>query len=421
MNFSKQIFDLIDSLCQWDIKQFETIDENTFIAFRDQYVLLANNREILLKRYLNNNPKYFRSYLPITSYSFSAAKELVWYHDEMVIADPLLYTFNKYEHLKLQKTISIDALKVLKEFKSSIESGYILLTKAGTANLNLNTNAIEIGNDIVNDPFIENNFLENVTIAEKPSLLGGGLDLGLLQLFAKYDSLHESISPMGMYIPEDVLNSGKLTEGVTYDFITPAKRISIERLQELGKSDLLNQIKELFKKDSAFILDSVENSKAVNTPLLLLRDVDFSVAKYVNGKELMRDELDIYKYILPYLENTSSERLHEIRQEIPAAFREFRALMFTLHQEIKSKGYNSAEAIVHIEKTLIPLQRKIEVEMRNAVRKSRYKWVDKFLSILSGNFTASGTLTQPLSDLANEKQSATLNSAYFLWKAQQNK
>ena len=86
---SSHIFDLAEesgvSLRSGDAY---AISPDTFRRFRDTYLQWSRGRDEALLRYLGSTPGTFRCLLKYSDRTFTTAYQVLWYLDEVVVAEP---------------------------------------------------------------------------------------------------------------------------------------------------------------------------------------------------------------------------------------------------------------------------------------------------------------------------------------------
>jgi hypothetical protein len=279
-------------------------------------------------------------------------------------------------------------------------------------------------------------------MGKKASPINENFADNLIQLEVMYDSFWGETRKMGMYIPPHVFNTGKLNNGVLYDFTTPYDILTKQELLDLNKGELLESLKSAYSRDIAVVLETITNAQRLNSPALFYRQADCIAAKHYaasNNKttaELLADT-SIYDCIVPYVEGIPPERLFEVRNQIPEAFKDFRALLFELVTKTMKNTNNPAEFKFKIDSEIASLLRKLNVEMKNAKNKWNIQGLAAPLTLLTGSLamyssgidytklltTALGTggVIQSLktwNDVRADKNKASLNPILFLWKSQ---
>lgn len=414
---SRAIFDLIHSVCNENASLFYHISDNDFDVFSQKYIELSEIREEGLSVYLQSQNLH-RTYLPVSSFTFNAINQIVWYYDEILLTDPILYVLKDQDiGVRGKKAIVVEAISALLKLKHRIETGYILLTSAGTLNDKKNTK--EEAERILAIPSIVDAFEREVLVYQAPGRLVNGEHAGLIQLRGFYSGWNMHVEPTGMYIPPSVSESGMLKDGIQFRAGTHT-RISRHELRKLGKEDIITDQYKFFQTDASLAISAIHSARQTSVPGMFLRHVDLSVAMmhaYRYDDEQLAtyaDKADIYRSTLPFVKGISPEKLMEVREKIPDAFKNFRGLVFKLYMEAIEKGYSGHEINEWINKEVIPLKLKLEAEMKNALRIIRLNKQDLIFQrgSLSQTFKGNVSLSEALTN-------ATTNPTFFLWKAGQ--
>src|ERR1051325_4341591 len=174
------LFNLVDDACGWDPVKLQELDETTFNEFAVKYIEYCELREVELSNYLREE-NYYRTFLPLSAYTASTIPHLVWYYDEILLPDPLLHSLTDPSYRsKARQVFAAQAISFLQDIQSSIKSRYVLLTDKGTG-IDLQDQEIQKTSTLIlGDKKIKESFLKEVMILEKPSVLPGGENAGML-------------------------------------------------------------------------------------------------------------------------------------------------------------------------------------------------------------------------------------------------
>lgn len=438
------IFDLIDEFHIFNLsgKTNELTDE-AFNLFCDKYKLLSNQRDTALFKYLNDTPNLFRTHLPHSKWAIAVAFSVVWFYDELIISDPVLQLINsdkiKYEHKKynLQQLLTL-----LKSCRESIDGGFLLFS--GDNLTPDKTGLFESESKLlVNNPLVLDAFEQISVMIKKTSPINDNVADNLTQLEIIYDGLWGEIRKMGMYIPPHVFDGNNLSNGIHYDFTTPYQRLTKEELINFNKADMLESLKHEYSKDISIVLETITNAQRLNSPVLFYRDADYIAANNYatsNNKQVGKLFTDtiIYDCLVPYVDGIPAERLFDVRNQIPEAFKDFRSFLFELVKKTMKSTNNPAEFKYSVDNEINTMMRKLSVEMNNAKRKWKFQGIAAPLILLTGSLTlmssgidfskmlstfiGSGGVIHSLNTWNNvsaDKNKSSLNPVYFLWKAQQ--
>jgi hypothetical protein len=417
--------------------------DESFNLFCEKYKSLSKQRDTALFQYLNSTPNLFRTHLPHSKWAIAVAFSVIWYYDELIVSDPILQLINSDTTLLEQKKNSLQKLLTfLKSCRESILGGFLLFS--GNDLTPDKTGLFEVeSKSLTNVPQVLDAFEQMSVMVKKPSPINENVADNLMQLEIMYDGLWGAIRTMGMYIPPHILDTNKLGNGISYDFMTPYQRMTKEELISFKKDDMLESLKHEYSKDISIVLETITNAQRLNSPVLFYRDADCIAAKSYatsNNKQTfdLLTDTTIYDCLVPYVEGIPPERLFDVRNQVPEAFKDFRAFLFELVMNTMKSTDNPAEFKFKVDNELNAMMRKLCVEMNNAKSKWRFQGIGAPLILLTGSLTllssgidyskllstflGSGGLIQSLNTWNNvsaEKNKSSLNPVYFLWKAQQ--
>jgi len=441
---SSFIFDLTDEFQIFSLSgTANEFTDEAFNLFCDKYKSLSKQRDTALFQYLNSTPNLFRTHLPHSKWALAVAFSVVWYYDELIVSDPVLQLINSDKSTPEQKKYNLQQLLTfLKSCRESIDGGFLLFS--GDNLTPDKTGLFETeSNSLVNVPQVLDAFEQISMMVKKPSPINENLADNLMQLEIMYDGLWGEIRTMGMYIPPHVFNANKLSNGVMYDLTTPYQRLTKEELLSFDKADMLKSLKREYSKDISIVLETITNAQRLNSPVLFYRDADCVAAKNYatsNNKQVvdLLTDTTIYDCLVPYVEGIPAERLFDVRNQVPEAFKDFRAFLFELVMKAMKSTDNPAEFKFKVDNEINALMRKLNVEMKNAKNKWRFQGIAAPLVMLTGSLTllssgidyskllstflGSGGLIQSLNTWNNvsaDENKSSLNPVYFLWKAQQ--
>lgn len=440
------IFDLIDEFQIFSLSgTANEFTDESFNLFSDKYKSLSKERDTALFQYLNASPNLFRTHLPHSKWAIAVAFNVVWYYDELIVSDPVLQLINSDKTTPEQKKYNLQQLLTfLKSCRESIDGGFLLFS--GDNLTPDKTGVFEVeSKSLVNVPQVLKAFEQISTMVKKPSPINENVADNLTQLEILYDGLWGEIRTMGMYIPPHVFDTNKLTNGIYYDFMTPYQRLTKEELVSFNKTDMLESLKREYSKDISIVLETITNAQRLNSPVLFYREADCIAARNyasTNNKEVtdLLTDTTIYDCFVPYVDGIPAERLFDVRNQIPEAFKDFRAFLFELVTKTMKSTDNPAELKFILDNELNKMMRQLSVEMNNAKSKWRFEGIAAPLIILTGSLTllssgidyskllstflGSGGLIKGLNTWNNvraDKNKSSLNPVYFLWKAQQNR
>jgi hypothetical protein len=438
------IFDLTDEFQIFSLSgTANEFTDEAFNLFCDKYKSLSQQRDTALFQYLNSTPNLFRTHLPHSKWAIAVAFSVVWYYDELIVSDPVLQLINSDKTTPEQKKYHLQQLLTfLKSCRESIDGGFLLFS--GNDLTPDKTGLFEAeSKSLVNVPQVLDAFEQISRMVKKSSPINENVADNLTQLEILYDGLWGEIRTMGMYIPPHVFDANKLTNGIYYDFMTPYQRLTKEELISFNKADMLESLKHEYSKDISIVLETITNAQRLNSPVLFYREADCIAAKSYaasNNKQVvdLLTDTTIYDCLVPYVDGIPAERLFDVRNQVPEAFKDFRAFLFELVMKTMKSTDNPAEFKFKVDNEINKMIRQLSVEMNNSKNKWRFQGIAAPLIMLTGSLTllssgidyskllstflGSGGLIQSLNTWNNvtaDKNKSTLNPVYFLWKAQQ--
>jgi hypothetical protein len=413
---SRNIFHLIDEVCQGEPAVINGFDEAAFKKFAEAYLELASHREAVLRKHLASRDCY-RTFMPVCSFTFNSINDVIWYYNEVLLCDPVLFMLNDPTMPDRGKQGQVaEAVQALLNLRHQIESGYVLLTNVGSG-IDFESFAEE-AKHVIELPSIFTGFEKEFVIRKQPSVLPDGRNLGMFQLIGEYHGWTFSRQPTSLYIPDDV-KAEALKDGVNYSFTGTFTRVGKAELRRMGKDNMITNNRGWFNVDAQRVISALHCSTELDMPVQYFRHIDFSIAEtYSIGfsdpyLQTKIDKQEVFRTILPFVKGIDPARLMQIREELPQVFTQFRGLFFSLVQEAREKNMEELSAQEWIRTKVSSEKKYLEKEMRNLLRKSKYNPAS------AQQDYRKGSLVQPLSPLYKSSDRPTLKKypMYFLWKA----
>lgn len=144
-------------------------------------------------KYLSRTPNIFRTYIKHSSRALALTLNVVLYHDELIIRDPVFVLLNEFEEGKgsiesLKKNIRRQ-LQSLNSFRNPIEDGFILLE---CVSRNIELNPPGFAKEIANNKDVFNALTEAAYFghAERPDSVGNPNHIVLGSRQYKFHVLH---------------------------------------------------------------------------------------------------------------------------------------------------------------------------------------------------------------------------------------
>lgn len=413
----------------------EFSDENYF-AFCKEYNEICIKRDTNLKNHLLSKPNLFRTFLPWRPYIFDTIFQLQWYYDELIIYDPISFEINyfKTEIIEDDKEKLKYLLTFLKTQETIIKEGFLLFGSYDSFS--------------INNKIIENNKFED--LLSKPEIREECDKLVQVYKMIGEDGEKKSYFQIrGYYRNKETLfpviqDYEKIKEGqgatITYDLVgSKYIPLSLEEIRKLGIYDkTYDGFKEDYHSEIREILNYIDVSSSIKTPILFNRNLDKYVLNNISSQHniIKSRANEYYKLVLPFVNGIPSERLMDIRLNMPTVFLDFRNFMFEVIYDFEKNGIEPEVLELKIQQKVNPLIKQLDREMKNALTKVKIigmgapivtglgalgLWhygidITKLQTLIFGGLN----LSTELGILANykiEARNAKNNPVYYLWEA----
>ena len=417
-------------------KPAEFLDESYF-SFCQEYLEHCKTRDINLKQHLTNKPNLFRTFLPWRAYIFDTVFQTQWYYDELIIYDPIFFEINHFKtgNNEEDKTKLRLLLSFLNSLKDSINEGFLLFGSYdtfATTNKQLEENKFEA---LLSVPELRE---ECDRLVQVYKMVGAdGKEKSYFQVRCFYRN-KQTFFP----VIQD-FEKIKSEEGfsITYDLIgSNYIPLTIEETKQGGFYDrVYDDFKEDYPAEFREVLNYIDIGSSIKTPILFNRKLDELILSNISPKEkiIKSKANDYYKLFLPFIDGIPANRLFEIRAKMPAAFLDFRNLMFEIIYDYEKSGVEQEVLELKIQQKINPLLRKLESEMKNSVTKTIVigaglplvsgigalgLWnfgidISKYAALLVGGLNVAEI--GALSNYLTEQRTGKSNTVYYLWKVQQ--
>jgi hypothetical protein len=410
----------------------DVLEDEAFLQFCKRYRTWAKSRDRALSVYLTRTPSLFRCYLPDSSRVFQAARQVLWYLDEIVVQDPITTRLppsnredqrNEDTKANLRRT-----LQLLNHFRQSIDSGYLLFA----------------GSDLI--PSLGGKPPAQVhELLRRPDLvleLDQAVRFGLDRQpddqgreWVVYAAYLDSGHILGWYVEE---LRGTASSAIRVGEVLPAS--SASELSAILKRDIYDQVRPLYPREVHRTLHAIGVAVSLDAAILFDRQVDSAIISIAGNPaaDPKRQALTVasINLMLPYLHGVPADRLLDLRSAVPEAFYEFRSriadIVLTAMKEDPEKAPELARLAA--ERELLPHVRNLQLEMEAASRKARILGyglpVVSAIGALVGKVAGvdTGTLIKLLiggqaetikawTDFSEERRKVQKNPFYFLWRA----
>ena len=406
------------------------MEDDDFLSFREKYLSLANERDINVISYLKDNPKLFRVYLPYSERVFNVASQITWYFDEIIVRDPIYGKLKDVqEDLENQKVQLRDLLQLLGQFKELINEGYMILSSHSS--LSTVSHVIpDYTEEILSNQKIYDALTISAYCGYELRKNDDGIPMAVYQL----------LTDSGFIYGWNLVNVKGKKEIVSpsIEMGEKMKPISFIELRNKVKGLEDNRINEVFKREIHRSIRAYKISQELNSVVLFDRQLDSTIiteAKLLDTTNKQAKTVGSLNMILPYIQSIDTQKLVDLRNDMPDSFNDFRSYLVEIIKDDLSDPNLSQEEIDFITKNKIePHMMHLEAELKNAIKRVR---------AMSGSITAItalGALTgyhlgvspsfilalstagamaslTPIDNLVKTKSNIKLNPLYFLWNA----
>lgn len=417
-----------------DLKPKEFSNENLQL-FCDDYIKKSLQRDIILKIYLKDNPKIFRTFLPASPYLFDTVFQVQWYYDELVVFDPISYLINdsKDENLEDRKGKLRNMLHYLNRLKNSINSGFLLFGSY---------EVFKTENNQFDNVELENLLLKPEVINECDKLVKvhkmeseEGLAKGYFQIRSEYRG---QFSIFNNFVNIENLKSEN-GYSLSIDFAN-SKYIPLS-VEDSKQGGFYEEAYKRFHKDYQIEFKEIYNylniGNEISTPVLFNRKLDQLILKNLTESNSISKSYanDFYKLFLPFVNGIPPEKLFDLREKMPDAFVDFRNYLFELIYDLEQNNIDPEIINIKIEQKVKPILRKLDAEIKNSINTVKimgigvpivagvatlglsYFDIPQATQYLLGGINA---LNQAITfnNYRSENEVYKTNNLYYLWKIQ---
>ncbi len=343
--------------------QHNPLTDSDFELFKLKYLTLANYRDNQLKEYLNKTPSLFRVFIPNSDRAYKVAHQMMWYVDELLIRDPVQAVLtSKYKDIEEQKHDLIHNLKALHSQKNAVLSGIFLLHGPKL-----------IDTDIQNIP---NHF---DVLLEDPEIYKGLVDAAYFGIKKTKSKVHGSKMffqvklDSGFLLGLKVEKIAKKGQVGTFKIGEDFPQVSPDEFFKLiGEST--NELQGVFLTEIKRIINATVNANKLSSAIIFDRNIDGVILNRADAqisKHKQIANVSSINFVLPYLQNVSSDKLFELRMRLPNAFIDFRCQLTEIVSDILNKTDLSMEEIkFKFDKEIIRNTRVLESELNSELTKA---------------------------------------------------
>ncbi|MBC7819029.1 MAG: hypothetical protein IAG10_19240 [Planctomycetaceae bacterium] len=418
------------------------LEDTQFLQFRDSYLQWSDQRDDALRLYLQQTPKLFRVYLPYSNRILHTAFQIVWYFDEIIFRDPIATVLGEIteevikdpEALEQKKDEIRTLIESLSAVRAVIDQGYLLF---GGPRL------------FPKLPELPQEKIESVlALPEVNSAIIDSIDWA-------YSRQLDSNSGATIHAYQGVLDSGKYfgiqanipanqTARILMRF--SGHRVEYSELREtLGHDPLAVTdftaafVQNLFRKAVSWSIKNVQRAHQFGSAVLFDRRLDEVILQHATEEidhKRQDQTIGLFNLSLPFVRNIPVERLADLREQLPDAFRDLRGKLHDLVTSGRDDAQSEEELSERVESGIISQLRSIDSEMKAALSRAKILYCGIPIVTAIGSLVANRVGVDPrlliggataaavkiLTETASKAQTISKlegHPFYFLWKARQ--
>ena len=403
------------------------ISDEDFQGFSEGYLRLARTRDLAVKRHLQATPTLFRVFLSYNPRVYALAQQIMWYLDQVIVRDPIdrLLTLLSGLPVETRKKDLVNALQLLSHFRPYVKSGYLIF----------------VGDSLLQQPVsqADDSVLAALDNSRIKAALEHASEFGLTRV---KDEVGNDYTRYEVYLPDVgglVGFSGHLAGG-SHEILTVGERLQPASLNEVEPFLQASWRSDLYPTAIARIVNSFESGRSMGAAILFDRELAGTVLdelqESARGVAPQLASVASFNVTLPFVDHVPPERLMEVREETPEAFRDFRSQMYQIVKDASSLGQLSQDELQEeVNRRVRSQLRLLDSEMRTISRRKRLLGVGlpgiSGLGILAGAIlhspplvllTLAGVLagTKQIVDAMGDETKQEANPFYFLWRVSRN-
>jgi hypothetical protein len=428
---SSYIFELAEEVgIPLEMGKEEVFEDERLLFFIEKYREWAISRDNALQSHLASKHNLFRCYLPYTPRVFGTVNEIIWYLDEVLVRDPIekqidISREKDFEKIKADLRIT---LQILAHFRYAIESGYLLLF--GSSFIPPMGDTPEEIIKISNNPEL---------VAELDHAVRFGMDRRMGSRGKEW-IVWDAHLETGFLVGCHGRNIASKTQSPPIRIGEPLPEVSAEELMEALGQDPFEQIRDLYPREIHRSIRAVGIANRANSAVMFSRPVDAAIIASASQLPINQTKQGMtvgsFNLALPYLRGIPTDRLLDLRLQIPDAFIQFRAKMASIVKKASQDSPDVAidELKLDVEREIGGSLRELETAMRATANKIKISTIGVPIITASGILIGSvanlglqsllpiavgGTLglVHALSSSISERTRLSGNPLWFLWRA----
>jgi hypothetical protein len=356
------------------------LEDEQLLGFRESYLKWSDQRDRELVSYLQRNSNLFRVYLPYSNRMLRTALQVVWYLDEVVLRDPIASELIRVstevksekdrERIEEQKEKIRYLIQSLSAFRSAVDQGYLLL--AGPSMFpDLPDPPADKVEGILDSPGVRPAIVEAMEWAyarfeDARSGATGHIFKGSL------DS--STWCNWCVTIPPKETAEIPMQLGLRrIPYTDLCGKLGYEPLEQPGEPNR-QLMQHVFSKAVAWSINSVARAHQFGSAALFDREVDETILQQTSGQTdegRQTASVGILNVLLPYVRNIPVERLADLREEMPDAFRDFRGRILEVVNAARDEVQSDVELRQRVEREIVPELRFLDAEINAALSRAK--------------------------------------------------
>ncbi len=414
----------------------DVLEDQVLLQFCERWKSWAKKRDQAVQMHLGSSGSCFRSYLPYNSRTFRVAYETLWYFDELIVSDPLetvICSVNPDEDDYEQKKQTLrETIQLLHRFRQALESGYLLLVGRSFL-VNLGEEGSVATAALLRDPSVVAHLDQTVRYGLRKGTTPDGRDYWV------YEADVDSGGLIGM-----TLEKPQAGDSIPLPKVgKPLPRATLEEIRQEFGEEQLTKVRDLYPREVERTLRNIVTAHSFSAAALFDRPVDATIlarAALPKGSACKTTRaIAQLNLVLPFLKDVPPDRLLELRDNMPDAFREFRATVAEIVERVcRENPDGAAEALPNIaDRDVLGAIRRLELEMKAIGKKTRLLGCGLSTILTVGSLIGASLGVDAVAFLAGITGAATSvigagahsvegrtrakgSPYYFLWRARQN-
>lgn len=422
------LFRIADDVRLAQIPADGSLPDDVYDYFCARYREWMPQRNAAVKRYLDENPREFRTYVPFTERTFQITNEVFWYYDEIVSSDPLASCAEDLDGpaREQSKVALLHNFQLLLALRPLIDAGLLLFAETPISQRDLGETPPHFS-ELAADPEVRTAFDNELRFGMDRLTLSNGAKVTRIdvRLEATMNVIcNFEVPPGGTTIPI-------LTGGV---FLPPISRGEIP--PDLLKA-AMESVQQSYVHEVALVNRRLMLANQLRAGVLFDRRSNALVANRL-GRSVSSRPVDPsagLSLALPYIAGASAPALMESRTDLPESFVNFRRrLMDVVALAAASERADDLDVAAAVEREITPHLGSLSAEMRAAAIRARIIGYGVPAVFATGSLVA-GFLGAPPSaaaaaaasgllpavtataDYAHRSRTLQSNPFYFLWRA----